>query len=182
MHERFWILIKISLHFVTWGSNWQYPSIGLDNGLVPYRRHAISWTNTDPLFPIRRLDLCQVCANTLSVNSYDQIARHKVNLFHLRVPLWISGVKYLLEQIAPDKQYSSSQSLFLCTNDPEYLGWIYLDTRSPLWVVGKDEMKNWYPNSNIKYKLYQYLVDVIEKCIVHFENCSSPWHISLTNG
>ena len=26
-------------------SNWQFGSIGSDNGLVPYRRQAIAWTN-----------------------------------------------------------------------------------------------------------------------------------------
>ena len=31
------------------GSNWQYPSIGLDNGLAPNRRQAIIWTNADPI-------------------------------------------------------------------------------------------------------------------------------------
>ena len=32
----------------SWGSNWQYLSIGLDNGLVPNRRQAIICTNADP--------------------------------------------------------------------------------------------------------------------------------------
>ena len=27
------------------GSNWQYDSLGLDNGFVPTRRQAIIWTN-----------------------------------------------------------------------------------------------------------------------------------------
>ena len=31
------------------GSNWQYPSIGLDKGLTPNRRHAIIWTNATPI-------------------------------------------------------------------------------------------------------------------------------------
>ena len=30
-------------------SNWQYPIIGLDNGLAPNRRQAIICTNTDPI-------------------------------------------------------------------------------------------------------------------------------------
>ena len=30
-------------------SNWQQPSIGLDNGLAPNRRQAIIWTNADPI-------------------------------------------------------------------------------------------------------------------------------------
>ena len=29
----------------SWGTNWQQPSIGLDNGLAPNRRQAIIWTN-----------------------------------------------------------------------------------------------------------------------------------------
>ena len=29
------------------GPNWQYPSIGLDNGLVPNRQQGIIWTNAD---------------------------------------------------------------------------------------------------------------------------------------
>ena len=31
------------------GSNWQWPSIGLDNGLASKRRHAIIWTNITPI-------------------------------------------------------------------------------------------------------------------------------------
>ena len=30
-------------------SNWQYPSIALENGLAPNRRQAIIWTNADPI-------------------------------------------------------------------------------------------------------------------------------------
>ena len=30
-------------------SNWQYPSIALDNGLAPNRRQAIVWTNATPI-------------------------------------------------------------------------------------------------------------------------------------
>ena len=30
-------------------SNWQYPSIDLDNGLVPNRRQAIIWNNADQM-------------------------------------------------------------------------------------------------------------------------------------
>ena len=44
--EIFYVLIKISLKFV---SNWQWPNIGLDIGLAPNRRQAITWTNTDPI-------------------------------------------------------------------------------------------------------------------------------------
>ena len=29
--------------------NWQYPSIGLENGLAPNRQQAIIWTNADPI-------------------------------------------------------------------------------------------------------------------------------------
>ena len=29
------------------GSNWEYVSIGADNGLAPSRREAIIWTNAD---------------------------------------------------------------------------------------------------------------------------------------
>ena len=31
------------------GSNWQYVSIGSDNGLAPSRWQAIIWTNADPV-------------------------------------------------------------------------------------------------------------------------------------
>ena len=31
------------------GPNWQYVSIGSDNGLAPKRRQAIVWTNADPI-------------------------------------------------------------------------------------------------------------------------------------
>ena len=50
IHFREWkfcILLKISLKFLAKVSNWQYPSIGLDNGLAPNRRQAIIWTNDD---------------------------------------------------------------------------------------------------------------------------------------
>ena len=32
------------------GSNWQYTSIGSDNGLVPTRQQAIIWTNDDLVY------------------------------------------------------------------------------------------------------------------------------------
>ena len=31
------------------GSNWQYVSIGSDDGLAPHRRQTIIWTNADPV-------------------------------------------------------------------------------------------------------------------------------------
>ena len=31
-------------------SDWQYASIGLDNGLTPNRRQAIIWTDAHPIF------------------------------------------------------------------------------------------------------------------------------------
>ena len=31
------------------GSNWQYVSIGSDNGLAPSRRQAIIWSDADPV-------------------------------------------------------------------------------------------------------------------------------------
>ena len=33
----------------SWWSNWQYPSIGLDNGVALNRRQTIIWTNADPI-------------------------------------------------------------------------------------------------------------------------------------
>ena len=38
LNENFWILNKISLKYVAWGFNWQYGSIGSDNGLAPSRQ------------------------------------------------------------------------------------------------------------------------------------------------
>ena len=32
------------------GSDWQYPSIGFDNGLASNRRHNIIWTNADQIY------------------------------------------------------------------------------------------------------------------------------------
>ena len=32
------------------GSNWQYPNIGVDNGLAPNRWQAIIWNNADPIY------------------------------------------------------------------------------------------------------------------------------------
>ena len=46
VNGKFCIFIKISLKFVP---NWQQPSIGLDNGLVPNRQQAIIWTNADQI-------------------------------------------------------------------------------------------------------------------------------------
>ena len=45
LNEDVWIANEISLKFVPKGPNWQYSSIGLDNGLAPSRRQAIIWTN-----------------------------------------------------------------------------------------------------------------------------------------
>ena len=40
-------LIQISLTIFAQDSNWQYVSLGLGNGLAPYRRQAIIWRNID---------------------------------------------------------------------------------------------------------------------------------------
>ena len=41
-----WISVKISVKFVPKGpTNWQYSTIGSNNGLAPKRRQATFWTN-----------------------------------------------------------------------------------------------------------------------------------------
>ena len=45
LNKKIWISIKISLKFYPQGSNWQYDSIGSDDGLGSNRRQAIVWTN-----------------------------------------------------------------------------------------------------------------------------------------
>ena len=52
MHFRERKVLYVDLDFIefcSYGSSWQYPSIGLDNGLTPNRRQAIIWTNADPI-------------------------------------------------------------------------------------------------------------------------------------
>ena len=52
MHFLKWKCLNFAYYFTevcSQGSNWQYPSIGPDNGLAPIRRQAIIWTN-DGLF------------------------------------------------------------------------------------------------------------------------------------
>ena len=51
MHFREWKVWSFDKNFTqvcSWSSNWQWPNIGLDNGLAPNRRQAIIWTNADP--------------------------------------------------------------------------------------------------------------------------------------
>ena len=51
MHFLEWKLQKSDSNFTescSQGSNWQYRSIGLGNGLATNRRQAITWTNADP--------------------------------------------------------------------------------------------------------------------------------------
>ena len=45
LNENVWILITISLNFVSLGVNQQYSSIGSDKCLAPTRRQVIIWTN-----------------------------------------------------------------------------------------------------------------------------------------
>ena len=47
MNKKFCISIQGPIHN---GSNWQYSSIGSDNGSAPTRRQAIIWTNADPVY------------------------------------------------------------------------------------------------------------------------------------
>ena len=44
-----WILIENFTEFCSYESNWQYPSMGLDNGLAPNKRQAIVWANAAPI-------------------------------------------------------------------------------------------------------------------------------------
>ena len=49
-HE--WKCLNSDLNFTEfcfWRSNYQYFSIGAENGLAPNRRQAIIWTNDDPV-------------------------------------------------------------------------------------------------------------------------------------
>ena len=48
LNENIWILKYVFVETWSLGSNWQYVSIGSDNGSAPSRRQAIIWTNTDP--------------------------------------------------------------------------------------------------------------------------------------
>ena len=50
VNEKFLVLIKISLKFVPKVPIKSNPAFGLDNGLAPNRRHAIIWTNADPIY------------------------------------------------------------------------------------------------------------------------------------
>ena len=52
MHFREWKIFFFDWYFTevrSYGSNWQYLSIGLDNGLAPNRWQAITWTNAEPI-------------------------------------------------------------------------------------------------------------------------------------
>ena len=49
LKENVWISIKNFIEVCSEGSNYQYSSIGSDNGLVPSRGQAIIWTNDDLL-------------------------------------------------------------------------------------------------------------------------------------
>ena len=52
MHSLEWKCLYLYQNFTevcSLGSNWQWSSIGLDNGLVPNRRQAIIWTNADQI-------------------------------------------------------------------------------------------------------------------------------------
>ena len=52
MHFHEWKILYFDKNFTevcSSGSNWQYCSIGLHNGLAPNRRQAIIWTNADPI-------------------------------------------------------------------------------------------------------------------------------------
>ena len=49
---REWTVLYFDLNFTevcSQESNWQYPSISLDNGLVLNRRQTIIWNNADPI-------------------------------------------------------------------------------------------------------------------------------------
>ena len=52
MHFHEWNILYFDSNFIevcSWGSNWQYSSIGSDNGLAPIRRQAIIWTNAEQI-------------------------------------------------------------------------------------------------------------------------------------
>ena len=49
------------------GSDWQYATIGFDNGLAPSRQQAIIWTNVDP---VHRCIYAALGADELNVVDY----------------------------------------------------------------------------------------------------------------
>ena len=56
-----------SIEVSSYGSNWQYPSIGLDYNMGTKRRQVIIWTNADPIH--RRIYAAQDGVN------YDQLRK-----------------------------------------------------------------------------------------------------------
>ena len=52
VNEKFFILIKISLKFVSKHLTDNNSAFGLDTGLVPNRQQAIIWSNVDPIHSI----------------------------------------------------------------------------------------------------------------------------------
>ena len=52
MHFPDWKVLYFGWNFTevfSWRYNWQQPSTGSDNGLAPYMRESIIWTNADPI-------------------------------------------------------------------------------------------------------------------------------------
>ena len=67
LKEIFWIFYKILLKCF-FGSNWQYGSIGSDNGLVPNRCQAIIWSNDGMVQKCMYAPLEPLKLNVLTLN------------------------------------------------------------------------------------------------------------------
>ena len=83
VNEKFFflILIKKFTEDCSLGSNWQYHSIGLDNGLAPNRQQAIIWTNSDQTnwrvyAVLGGISMNQCADKTLLVSPFSYIPYH----------------------------------------------------------------------------------------------------------
>ena len=93
MHLREWKVLSFDNNFTevcSLGSNWQLPSIGLNNGLAPKRRQAIIWTSADPI------------EWNVAAIIYDQYANRTTpwNLpLHFLLP-WLASARYVIAVIS----------------------------------------------------------------------------------
>ena len=92
MHSLEWKCLNFAYYFTevcSQGSNWQYPSIGPDNGLAPIRRQAIIWTR-DGLFTdayMRHSASNELNRpDCLNVTDQVEICTHRTKSFNLCCP------------------------------------------------------------------------------------------------
>ena len=129
LNKYFWIFKRNFTEICSLGSNWQYDSIGSDNGLALKRRQAIIWSNVGmfywPIYVSIFINELTLCSASPSVGT----------LLNTRLDTVFSTLTGWFWSVNPTERW--------CNNFTRALVWAWFSRRLKCWIHGH-ESKPWW--------------------------------------